>query len=299
MRARYFIVLLAACGHRDAALDPDAALSPDGPPGVERPVLGGIDVVESLATSYDGPYRSGRVSAVFYAGHAPRWHHEAMRAGACVLRKYTPSSCTPACNYNSVCLNDVCEAWPSYQAGGRLTLTGLATHVAIEPMDDYYYPPSLPEELFADTATVTATLAGAALPAMTLSTRGVPALATTIQAGKITVQNPAGQDFVVRWTPAADDSRVRLTLSSNNQGHGLPYLAIIECDAPDSAGQIAIPAAMLDAFPETYAWEACAGSDCPPSTIRRYHRATHAVGDHDIELVVASEVKFGVEHHPP
>ncbi|MBA3458418.1 MAG: hypothetical protein H0T46_00535 [Deltaproteobacteria bacterium] len=293
MKISLFMLLLAACGD-GAAVGPDA--SPDGPPGVERPVVGGIEILESRFT-FGGA--GSRVAARFYNGHPPRWHRETMRAGGCVLRLHTPSSCTPACT-SGLCVDGVCEAFPGIASGGRLTVTGLTTGVQIDPMDGFYYDPgALPEELFTDSATVTARLAGAAVPAMTLSARGVPKLVAAIQPDKLVLPYPASQDFVVRWTPASGDSRVRLTLNANNQGHGLPYLGIIECDAPDSAGQIAIPAAMLDAFPATEAAQICAGTDCPPSVIRRYQRATHAFGENDIELVVGSELQFLVEHDRP
>jgi hypothetical protein len=122
-------------------------------------------------------------------------------------------------------------------------------------------------------------------------------MAPAISDGKITVPYPAGEDFVIAWTPAGDGGRVRVTLNSNNQGHGMPYLAIIECDVADSAGEVAIPAALLDAFPETSAWSVCAGTDCPPSTIRRYHRDGWPIGDdQEVVLEVGSQVDFGVDH---
>ena len=105
---------------------------------------------------------------------------------------------------------------------------------------------------------------------------------------------------MIRWTPAAADTRVRLTRNSNNSYHGQPYHTIIECDAPDSAGEIAVPAAILDAFPDSEAWAICAGTDCPRSKIERYRRATHPVdAEHDLELLVTSRVWFGLDHERP
>lgn len=297
-RLGLLLIFLTACDGGSTA-SPDAGPTPDGPPGADRPVVGGVSIVESRGTSGGQTFTSGQLTAVFYDGHGPRWHREAMRAGACVLRTFTPSSCPTACT-DGLCISGVCESFPAVVSAGRLTMSGLAVTVSITPSSNFYESPPLPPELFGDTAMVSAQLAGGVMPAMSLSTRGVPPLATAIASGKITVPNPAGQAFPVRWTPTSDpDARIRLTLNSNNQGHGQPFLAIIECDAPDSAGQIDVPAALLDGFPETMAWEVCAGTDCPFSTIRRYHRATHPIGDQDVELVIASEQLFGIEHPAP
>jgi len=294
----YLSLLLYACGDGSPA-SPDSGPTPDAPPGVARPTLGGVTVSEVRGGDGSQAFAYGQIGAVFYEGDGPRWHRETMRDGTCALRTYTPSSCTPACT-DGLCVSGVCQPFPRRVSAGRLTINGLAVPVSITPTDGFYEQPSIPEELFGDTASVSAQLAGGTVPAMTLSSRGVPRLATAITGGKIAVANPAGQPFALRWTPSNDaDARIRVTLNANNQGHGMPYLAILECDAPDSAGVIDIPAALLDAFPETMAWQICAGTDCPFSSIRRYHRSTHAVGDKDVELVIASEQLFGIDHPGP
>lgn len=286
----------AACGGASTGVVVDA------PPATGGDVIGTIDVTEQRWLSFDGTTpmetRSGLVHAAFYDGGAPSFHRETMRAGDCVLKQYTPSSCEPFCD--GVCVDtNVCEKWPTLVAAGRLTVGGLAVPLALPGTDGFYYPDAvLPSELFADDAAITADVAGGGgIPATTLATTGVPALAGAILGGKV-ILTP-GQDAILHWQPAGAGARVRLTINANNQGHGQPYLAIIECDADDAAGQVFIPAAMVDAFPETRAWSVCAGSDCPPSRLRRYHRATVAVGDRDLELVVASEVAFGVDHILP
>jgi hypothetical protein len=182
-------------------------------------------------------------------------------------------------------------------SAGRLTVTGLAQALTIDPQSGYYYNQEvLPVDLFADDAAIEGSFAGADLPAMTIEAQGVPPIAPQITNGSITLE--PGQDFTLRWTPEGA-GRVRVTLNSNNQGHGMPYLGIIRCDVPDADGEVVIPASLHDQFPETYAWTACAGTDCPPSTIRRYTRGVAPVGDDEVvELTVASQWSFGVEHHP-
>jgi hypothetical protein len=296
-------VVLAACGdpgsggidatpYWDAA--PDAAGSP-------RARIGGIEVIETRAIFDDGTgpmeQRWSQVWGEFFADRAANFHREVMTSGACTLRAYTPSLCDPACT-DALCVEpDVCEPWPTRVSAGELTITGLTAPVSITPQSGYYYPTNpLPADLFADGATITAQLAGDVIPALALESGGVPLLEPQIT-DKIVLA--PGTDHTVTWTPVGV-GRVRLTLNSNNQGHGLPYLGIIDCDVDDSAGEITIAAALIDAFPETQAWTVCAGTDCPPSVIRRYRSDAAPIGaDQEVRLVVTSQFTFGVDHILP
>ncbi len=300
MRARALLslIVLAACGGDDAAAT-DGGVDGGADGGVGAPALGTVRVIEERWINPDDgqAFASGSVLAYYLDAPALAWHQEVARAGACVLARYTPAQCDPACS-DGVCLRpNVCATPPGFHSAGRLTLAGLATPVTITGADGYYTPTTqLPAALFADDATVTASLAGASVPAHTLTARGVPPLVAAIDR-KVTLA--PGVDHTVTWTPAAGDARVRLTINANNSGHGAPYAAIIDCDVADAAGQITIAAALIDAFPPTSAWTVCAGSDCPPSTLRRYHRSAVAIPGGDAELIVASQVAFGVDHLAP
>jgi hypothetical protein len=269
-------------------------------------VIGNVDVLEDRGVYDDGTgnYIVSRRSTVFgqlFRDRPARFHREVMRSGACWLRTYTPSQCNPPCTDGLCVETDVCEPWPTRIDGGQLAVTGLNVPFTADFDGAYYYNQTqLPDDLFADAAAITATFAGGELPAMAIDAGGVPEIVADIVDGKIAIPYPAAQDFVVRWTPAGGNARVRVTYNSNNQGHGSPFNAILECDVADSAGEVALPAAMLDAFPETRVWTICAGSDCPPSTIRRYRRGTAPIGtDQEVELVVASQFSFGVDHDLP
>ncbi|MBK9036729.1 MAG: hypothetical protein IPL61_36680 [Myxococcales bacterium] len=291
----------AACGDHASPADVDAAVdAPPGPDGgVGGPVLGTVRVLEDRWINPDDgavtPFAN--VLAYYFDGPTLRWHKEVARAGACVLKTFTPASCDPGCA-DSVCVDtDVCQRAPRFHGAGLLTITGGVAPLTLTGPAGYYQPMTqLAPELFADDATVTATLAGDAVPAHALAARGVPALVATL--GDRVTLTP-GEDHTVRWTPAAGDARVRLTINANNVGHGAPYAAIIECDVADSAGEITIAAALVDAFPPTNAWTVCAGSDCPPSTLRRYHQAVVAIPGGDAELTVGSQLTFGVDHLAP
>jgi hypothetical protein len=302
------VLVAAGCGDDGGSGNPPDAdtTTPDADTGPPRESAGNLDVIENRGFYDDGggnlvEYRESRVFGQLYQDRAARFHVETMRSGPCWLRQYTPAQCSTPCTDGLCVATDTCEPWPTRIDGGRLTVTGLAVSLAIDWDGSYYYNTDvLPEDVFADDASVTASFAGATTPAMSIDAGGVSTIDPQIVDGKILIPYPAGQDFVLRWTPDGSDARVRVTYNSNNQGHGAPFNAILECDVPDSDGEVALPAAMLDAFPETRAWTVCAGSDCPPSTIRRYRRGTHAIGsDREVELVVASQLSFGVDHDLP
>lgn len=300
MKRASLLVVLVACGGGSSG-GPDAA--PDGPPGSGRDRVGLIDIFEDR-TMYDdlGTPVENRWSwwtARFMAGREPQFHRQTMAIGACTMREYIPSSCDPVC-VDALCVDtNVCEPWGTFVEAGRMTITGLTVPQVIDPAGGGYYPPGqLPENLFADDATVAVQLAGDAIPALTVTAGGVPEIDPMI-VSKITLSN--GVDHSIRWNPVpGGDHQVRVTINSNNAGHGAPYFAIIECNAADSAGEVTIPAAMIDAFPEAMASNICAGRDCPPSTIRRYRRGVAPVGaDQEVELMVSSQFSFGVDHEVP
>ena len=294
-------LVMAGCGDDGGGAAVDAGV--DGPQEAAREVIGTIDVYEQRQIYIDDDVIQdslwSNIRAAFYDGGPPQWHREVARAGACVLKRYTPSLCEPACTDGLCVETNVCERFPALIAAGRLIVNGLTVGFRVAGIDGFYYPDTqLPVDLFADDATVSAEIiGGGGIPGFTVATRAVPPLKGAILDGKLTLV--PGHDATVSWTPAAGDSRVRLTLNANNRGHGQPYLGIIECDVADAAGEVTVAASLIDGFPETQAWRICAGTDCPPSTLRRYRRATFPVDERDIELIVASEIAFGVDHILP
>jgi hypothetical protein len=281
------------------------SVTPDGggSPGNKRgriSILEGRLYFEDLDRVVEEP-RSA-IEARFFQGAEPAWHHEAMNDGTCRLLTFSPVSCDPFCN--GICLpGNACEPWPSYISAGTLTLTGLkVAAISLTPQGDSAYyglPAAPPLELFDAGSTVTVSAAGGTLPAFTAQARGVARLETAIQNGRFALVN--GQDYTLRWTPAGgDDTRVRLTINSRNNGHGQPYNAIIECDAPDATGQLTIPHAMIDGLPEIHAFIGCVSIDCPPSFLLRYTRAVAELpGDTGhVDVIVGDRSIIGVDHRP-
>jgi hypothetical protein len=288
MKKLVCLFALAACG--SPAASDDDAVTPDA--GTPREQVGAVTVTE------DTRWQTAHVLGQLYDGDGPSFHHVEATDGACTLLRYSPSNCDPACTDGLCTAPDVCTPWPTLLSAGRLTIDGLATSVTIDPVGNYYYEQNpLPSNLFDDDAHVTAHLAGADLPAMDFATTGVPPLHPDYPDDKIMLT--PGADYTLAWTPAGS-GRVRVELNANNQGHGMPYLAIIRCDVPDAAGEVVVPHALIDAFPETQAWEVCAGTDCPPSLLTRYHAASFALDDdREIDFIVQSQYAFGVDHVLP
>jgi len=300
------LLLATACGGNagdggaDSAVTDGGAL-PDAPGADDK--RGEIQVLEGRGYYDDGSgpveYTRATVQGMLYQGHQPRWHHVEQQAGACTLWRFTTAQCDPFCD--GICVDtDVCEPWPTYVASGTLTITGLKIPVSLTPeqgVNWYVYPSAPPADLFDGGDEITATTSGGEMPALSATAHGVARLEAPLTGdGAITLE--PGRDHTVTWTPADENARVRLTLNSNNWGHGNPYLAIIECDVADTAGQVTVPAAMVDAFPETMAWSVCAGSDCPPSTLTRYTLGAATVPDGHVDLIVGDQLSFGVNHQP-
>lgn len=272
--------------------------------GAIRPVRGRIEVVE-LADPYAsrGHAHGGFLATasrylhfVFYGNVVvAHWQQETLRSGDCRLLELVPAYCSDC---TGLCVADeVCEPMPEMVSVGELSFSGLTVPLTLEPgtyTNWYVSQSSVPADAFSDDATVTVTASGDTLPGFSLSASAVPPLVAAIEDDQIEIFDDA--DYTLDWTPAAAGSRVRLTLNANNFGHGLPYEAIIECDADDAQGAITVPRELIAEFPATARWEGCAGSDCPVSRLTRYREDSTSVADGDIVFWVGSEVQFWVVH---
>jgi len=295
------LVLTACQGTRGGDLArPDAA---DGDQVVDgagggAPLAGTIQVAE-----VHGPYGDhGLVQGTLWDGSFLGFHGEVMNDGTCRLLTFEPSFCDPGCE-TGMCIDGVCQEYPVTDAG-TLTVTGLTSEVVVEPepfpFAGYVYWAMLEDaDQFVAGDPVTASAPGGKFPGFELSSAGVDPLELAFDNDEIGMPN--GADYTFTWPAVGQDDgeRLRLTLNANNQTHGGPYLAIIECDAPVSAGRFTIPREMVEAFPATEHWEACAGGDCPLSSALRYRRGTAAVADGEVELLVGSQVLFYLVHPAP
>ncbi len=288
-----------ACSGGGSSDSPDA-----GPPrdaGNPDPIFetsrGTIRVAEGVYVSEEeGPRPFGRLSGAIATAAPVSFHTETMREGNCRLLTFQVAQCDPYCD--GICVDtDECVPWPTYVSAGRIDFEGLASSVALvpEPPINYYNPTSypIPEDLFDACDAITATAAGGDVPAFEVTAFGVDDLSPDVTGVNITLDDE--DDFTLTWEPSGCESRVRLTLNAPNEAHGLPYTAIIECDGPDT-GSLTVPRSLIEAFPPTSGQAICVLIDCPLSTFTRYTRGTASIGADEVELVVASELQFGVIH---
>lgn len=286
MRWSIAVVLVAACGgsHTD---DPDAR--PDATPGDPFVDPVGTIVVAEQDGQWDG--QAGPAAAIQVTLAAPHpFQIETARTGECRLLEYQPASCPIQCD--GVCTQAGCIPWPTPLDAGTITITGTAAphQLQRDPASGMYWSGALPTDLFADGATITASASGGAdLAGFSLS--AVAPAPIAIDGLTRPLELPLAADYDVTWT-AGTDAAVRLTLTSPNGGHGLPYDTIIECASPDD-GVITVPGAFLAALGHVYGGPCLVGHECPPSTLTRYHTA---IATNGIALRVATETVFYVRH---
>ncbi|NMB73890.1 MAG: hypothetical protein GYA21_02020 [Myxococcales bacterium] len=232
-----------------------------------------------------GAYFADQPSYYRYLPHQLEWFcTEAASAGSC--RLYSPCArvvvrydqCDPRCGEDQWCDNQsaTCQPLPRHYDVGEISVSG--THAAISlPPDamDRYALASPPADLFDAGATIQASAPGGALGAISLSAPGVAPLSADAQ-----VELLAGSAARFRWQSTGDGSRVRLILLGGLHDPAPPVG--ISCDAEDSAGELEIPAALVDGFRQrTLVIQ-------KPSYAMRYQRAAQTAGAGEIELMVGS-----------
>ena len=293
-------IAMMACGGGGGGGDDVGDDAPDADPGPTTPLFDDVtNQVVVREARWDSAATHGDVSAVFPTG-LDGLMTETMRAGNCRLLTSDAAYCPGECS--GFCVDDVCHEFPTYRDAGHITFTGLSSALGMTFDAGYYAPDSfpVPTDLFDDGDAIGATASGADFGSFLLAAYGVPALTPTF-AG--TCENEwhiqRGQDAVLQWTNPDPGSRIRVRIPSPNAGHGLPSLAVIECEAPDT-GELHVPAALIDAMPDFQEVDGCQGLacvtlDCPPSTMARYDRSsTTTAASEPVALRVESEVTFVV-----
>jgi hypothetical protein len=271
---------------------------PDADPGPTDPQFSDpANVVVVREARWDASTTNGSLWAAFAVG-ATGNYTEAMRSGNCRLMTSSATYCqTVPCT--GWCIDDVCHDWPTYRDAGRITFTGLKDSVALTYQSGYYTPDNFPIEadLFDGGDAITATAAGAEFPGFTVAATGVGTLTGQFTGTCANEWHIArGQDAVLRWDSPIAGTRIRAWIPSENRGHGLPSIGVIECEGPDT-GELRIASALVDGMPDFREVEgcggiACVGIDCPPATIERYAKGTTTAGSETVDLWVGSQQTF-------
>jgi hypothetical protein len=292
---------LTACGgdDDDASDGVDASPGPDGAVGVDEPAAGQFVLAE--VHFGDDVYTVGQAFGTI-VDPRPRYHTLADESPACKRWTFEVGDCGGYCD--GVCSPEgECLPHPTQLSAGDVSLTSPGADLVLRHESyGYYNTEIVSPEIFAPGDRVALDAAGGDdVAAFSLETAGVEAIDLPLEVGgedgADALRIEDGGDLVLTWSPAVQGARVRLEILSNNVGHGFPVDAMIECEADDT-GRIAVPRAMVEAFPDKPYQNICAGSDCPPSSLTRFRADRVEVGGREIELRASAVRQFIVVHEP-
>jgi len=234
----------------------------------------------------DATYRW--LSGGVFDGPLPAPHVEAEREGACRLLTYTPSSCTPACEWGDACIAGVCAQRPAYTSVGTLTVSGLTpSPLVLEPIVDFNGYDWSQDGAYTVTAVTLAAAGAGDVPAFTLEACGVPALEPIGDWSALMEARDDGEDVTLTWRDPAPGARFYLRMTTGIGTHGGISPVEVECEGPDE-GRLVLPGGFLDALYAT-GWSC---GECGDNRLFRYRAAEAAAADHTIQLRVVSEATF-------
>jgi hypothetical protein len=125
-----------------------------------------------------------------------------------------------------------------------MTIVGLKSPVTLAKDEfDRYGAPDAPADLFDAGDAIDASASGGELGPFSLSSQGVAPLEIVSR----TVELRRGESAPFSWTSADPGSRVQLLLLAGPHDPTRPTAAIL-CDSDDAAGQVEIPANLVDGF---------------------------------------------------
>ena len=231
-----------------------------------------VSVFDGFYAQLMGAVRDGPNPSVFV---------EAAQRGACRKLTYTPSSCTPACGPDAVCVAGACQAYPTQVSVGTLTLTGVrpdAITVAPDVTEGYFWDA---EGTFAPDA-ITLSADGGTLGAFTLTACTPLPMAPDGDWAAVLEARPDGADATLRWTNPVAGARVYLRMTTGIGTHGGISPVELECEGPD-VGALTLPGDFLDAL---YAQGWSCG-ECGDNRLVRYHASEVTRGATTIELRAA------------
>ncbi|MBN2494021.1 MAG: hypothetical protein JXR96_05485 [Deltaproteobacteria bacterium] len=167
---------------------------------------------------------------------------------ACVL--YTSCApfdrmCEDVCSPDQECVGGVCRPFSSPVDIGPIAVEGLPSDTTLE-QDEYgwYGAGETASELFDQGDPIRVQAEPAALEPFELAATGVAAMEMPYSS----VEPQAGQPLVFDWTPGSlAEARVQVLLLSGWHAPYAPEVALL-CEVEDSAGQLVIPAELVDGF---------------------------------------------------
>ncbi len=219
------------------------------------------------------------------------WEQRAADGDCRLLVPRVPFCATP-CGGSAACVeNDRCQSYPTAQAVGTVTVTGVrtsdgATTFDMTPVANTYQPAGgvmLPFPAFAEGEAIHMAAAGSAwTSAFALDARGISPLALTTSPVRI----QTGQALDLAWT-AGTQSSPRITVRLDISHHG-GTRGKIECDTADD-GSLTIGASLLTQL------VSLGVAGYPTIVVTRVASGSTAIRAGRVELTVSSEVETAVE----
>jgi hypothetical protein len=250
------VLLLAACGGGGGGgPGPDAGDDPS-------------DLVGRIAFQ-ETEFGDGVTASVSVWFNEPDTGPDLVNDGTCRVYEYPCLGSVGAC------------ASPPPPSAGTVTITGVSSTLTLtHGAFGYTLADPLPDDLFADAATISVTATGDEVAAFSVSVGGVtPMVSPYVDA---TLGLVAGQAYALTWTPGSTDARIQFLVNWNDICHAGAERYVLQCDVADT-GAFTVPAAITGALPANF--EQCGAQ------LRRFRRAV--VPGRDIELVVATGDFFG------
>ncbi|MBN2358580.1 MAG: hypothetical protein JXR83_03955 [Deltaproteobacteria bacterium] len=213
-----------------------------------------VTVLETVDRASSAPWAWVSASdCASYCDSYDGYGAEVDRAGDCIYREPDLSGiCEPACTPPEFCSPDgECRLPRVPVSAGTIAVSGLLVGATLvpQPPQMYYQPQFDPEpvdgNLFEPGAVITATAAGAEIPAFTLSTSGVAAMQTAL-ACPFTLQNDV--DYAVDWTAETDGDQVYFMITGTNHAE---QGGNIVCAAADS-GHLVVAGRLISRFNSSF-----------------------------------------------
>lgn len=280
----------------DVFLDQPSVDLPDVPPPAPHPLfdfVGGVWLVE-----YPDPTTPNSVIDVRASDKAdPPQVERVGAAGDCELwiAKSAFPQCAPPCDLTHYCDADLnCVSQPVRVGMGTVSIDLKGQVYDFVPDDTSWYtgPTSIPTDLFDPSTSLTVTAAGGTVPAFERTLQGIADLVLGLPDRRVTLLD--GQDNEFTWTPAGDGSTVEVVLQTG--WHGAPPTSLLWCQAPDVAGRVVMPQALVEGV-------GILDPDQPslfqhPSYARRVRRTFVESAGGPLEVTLTSQVGLVLKHVP-
>lgn len=172
---------------------------------------------------------------------------EMLTEGDCTIWRRENPFCDPGCDPGFTCdLSGECVPYPEAQDLGQVSISGLTTPVAMDPVTPgySYFDTSLDNPPWTDRSVLSLSSSGATVAPFSLHGVAPDPFTVTTEAWLLV----PGEDFTITWDAPAEGARTQVVLSIRIDQHGLTPSSL-RCAFPDT-GAGTVPAAVFDKLVE-------------------------------------------------